>query len=265
MKKRKLRWQIKLILFLILLVVYSFTLGTKGIFVKEYKLETNKINSKLDGIKIIQFSDLLYGSSTKKKTVSSLIKKINITKPDIVIFTGGLIKNRYNLTDKEEDFLIKELSNINSELGKYYVLDKNIDTTYEDILIKSGFISLHNEEQIFYKSINNPIAIISNTNCKKFFSNNKDFNGFKILAINNPNKYDNYKKYNFDAVFSGHTLNGQIYIPKLNNYIINSKYYKPYQKINNTKLFINNGIGTKYLPARLFNHPTINLYRLYKK
>jgi len=265
MKKRKLKWQVKFVLFIIALIVYSFTLGTKGIFIKEYKIETNNINKKLDGIKILQFSDLLFGSSTKRNTVKELIKKINLAKPDIIIFSGGILNNNYDIMGNDENFLINELSKTKAEVGKYYITGNKNDKKYEDILIKSGFISLDNNYEQLYQSISNPIVILSKKNTNNYLSNNADFNGFKILVLNNPKDFDDYKNNNFDMVISGYTLNGQIYIPKLNKYIINSKYYKSYQKINNTKLYINNGIGTKHLPARLFNHPTINLYRIYKK
>lgn len=265
MKKRKLKWQVKFILFIILLIIYSFTLGTKGVFIKEYKIETNSVNKKLDGIKIIQFSDLLFGSSTKRSNVKELVKKINLTKPDLIIFSGNIIKNNYDLTSNDENFLINELSKTNAEIGKYYITANKNDKVYEHILIKSGFISLDKSYEQIYQSINNPIVILSKKNTDDFFSNNGDFKGFKILVLNNPKDFDNYKSNNFNMVIAGHTLNGQIYIPELNKYIINSKYYKPYQKINSTKLFINNGIGTRLLPVRLFNHPTINLYRIYKK
>ena len=35
--------------------------------------------------------------------------------------------------------------------------------------------------------------------------------------------------------------------------------------IDNTKIFVNSGIGTKIIKARLFNKPTINIYRIYTK
>ena len=70
---------------------------------------------------------------------------------------------------------------------------------------------------------------------------------------------------NFDVVLSGHTLLGQVNIPKLNEYLIKGKYKKNYQTVNKTKVFVNPGIGTKNINIRLFNHPTIYLYRLQNK
>ena len=38
-----------------------------------------------------------------------------------------------------------------------------------------------------------------------------------------------------------------------------------YYKINNTELYISNGLGTTLIPIRLFNNPSFSLYRLTKK
>ena len=43
-----------------------------------------------------------------------------------------------------------------------------------------------------------------------------------------------------------------------------SKYKKNYQKVNDIDLYINPGIGERKIKARLFNHPTLYLYRLNK-
>ena len=40
------------------------------------------------------------------------------------------------------------------------------------------------------------------------------------------------------------------------------KYYRPYYKVNNTDIYISNGIGLNNLNFRLFNHPSINFYRI---
>ena len=85
-----------------------------------------------------------------------------------------------------------------------------------------------------------------------------------MLVLHDPNDIDSFLKYNFEMAMAGHTHNGQINIPKLNELFIKGKYKNDYQKVNNTKLFINPGIGNKVIKARLFNHPTIFLYRLEK-
>lgn len=264
-KKRKLKWQIKLFLYLVLFILYCFFIGTKGIFIKEFKIETDKISEETSGLKILQLSDIHYGSSVNKKDLKKIVDKINLTKPDIVIFTGDLIDEDKKLEKSEKDYIIKYLSKIDATLGKYYVTGEEDKKEDEEILNTSTFVSINENAQIIYLSDNTPILLIGKDNSKDYLENTQNIiPDFKILAIHNPNSLDKILDFNFDIAISGHTHNGQINIPRIKDLFIDSKYKKSYQKVNDTKLFINPGIGTSKINVRLFNHPTIYLYRINK-
>ena len=262
--KRKLKWQVKLFLFFLIIILYIFFIGPKGIFIKEYKISSSKINASMDGLKILQISDLHFGSTVNGNDVIKIVKKVNETKPDIVIFTGDLINQRYNSSNDEKVLLKKELNKINAELGKYYVTGEEDFDEATSILDLSGFINLDNNPQNIYSSDNKPLLLISKDGAKEYFETNENTNQFKILALHNPDDFDNVKDYNFDMAVAGHTHNGQINLPKIKELFIRKKNKKSYQKIGNTKLYVNPGIGTSNINIRLFNHPTIFLYRLNK-
>lgn len=260
-KKKHLRWQIKLILIIIFSFIFLYFVGTKGIFIKEYKLETNKIEKSMHGLKIVQFSDIHFNSNTNLKKVKNLVNKINKVNPDIVIFTGDLIDKNYELTEKEKENLKKELKKINAELGKYYIIG---DEDFEDanlILNSSSFININENKELIYKDSKTPIILAGKDTLNSDIENE---NVFKILLLHNPNDIESFKNSNIDLVLAGHTLNGSINIPKIKELFIDGNYYEKYQKVNNIKLFINPGIGTKKINMRIFNHPTIYLFRLNK-
>lgn len=261
-KKLKLKLQFKLILIIMFTILYAFFIATKGIKINEYKIETNKIDKNTDGIKIIQFSDLHYGSSVNINDIKKIANKINEIKPDVIIFTGDLIDERYEISEEEKKKITKQFLNINAELGKYYITGEE---DYEDslsILNLSNFINIDNNIQTIYKSSLNPIIIGGKDAMINHYKKNENDNFFKILALHNPNDLDDLTKYNIDVAVAGHTHNGQINIPKIKELFINGKYINNYEKINNTKLFINPGIGTSKINVRLFNKPTIYLYRI---
>lgn len=261
-KKKKLKWYIKLLIYIVIIIIYAFTIGTKGIFIKDHIITSNKISNEFHGFKILQFSDIHLGSSFKIKDIKNLKKKINDSKPDIVIFTGDFIDKNSELTNNDKKEIIKELKEINSKYGKYYILSSEDKESSTEILEESEFINLDDEVQYIYINNSNPIVLLSKNNITNYEYNE---NIFSILSIHNPNEIDDFLEYNIDVALAGHTHNGQINIPKLKELYINSNYYKEYQKVNNTKLYINSGLGTKGINARLFNHPCINLYRLNKK
>ena len=262
-KKIKLKWQVKLILYVIIIVLYSFFIGTKGMFVKDYVIKSKKINDAMHGIKIAHFSDLHYGSSVKYATVKSLVKKINDTNADIIVFTGDLINKDYNLSKKEKEKLIKELSKIRATYNIFYINGEEDNELSEEILNSANFININKTEKVINLKNSSKILIsgIDSENLCKYDDINPDF---KIIAIHNPDDIDDIDDCTFDVALAGHTHNGQINIYKVKDFIISSRYKKTYQKINGTRLFINPGIGTSKINVRLFNHPTINLYRLNK-
>lgn len=260
-KKRHLKWQIKMIIIIIVSALLIYFIGTKGIFVKEYKLETPKIDTNMHGLKIVQFSDVHFNSNTYKDKIKLLINKINDTKSDIVIFTGDLIDESYEISDEDASFLKKELSKINAELGKYYVTGEEDNASSNQILNISSFINLDGTYEMVYKDSKKPIILIGKNGLKEEL---KAEDKFKLLLLHDPNDIKKSKGYTVDAALAGHTHNGQINIPKLKELFIKGNYYKNYQIAYETKLFINPGIGTSKVNVRMFNHPTIYLYRLYK-
>ena len=71
----------------------------------------------------------------------------------------------------------------------------------------------------------------------------------------------------YDLILAGHSLNGQINIPLIKQLLLqkgSKKYYKNHYLINNTDMYISSGIGTTKFKYRLFNKPSVNLYRLTK-
>lgn len=263
-KKRKLKWQVKLFIIILIIIIYAFLIGPKGIYIKEYKVSSDKITSEKDGLKILQISDIHYGSTVNENDIIKIRKKANEAKVDIVVFTGDLIDEGYKIEDNEKDLLKKELKKINAELGKYYVIGEEDFDEAKTILNYAEFIDLNNNPQSIYSEDNIPILLVDKSINKDYITSEENSTYFKILAIHNPDDFEKFKNYNFDIAIAGHTHNGQINIPKVKDLFISSIYKKDYQKINNTNLYINAGIGTSGIKIRLFNHPTMNLYRLNK-
>lgn len=263
-KKRHLKWQIKFSITIIFIIVFTYIIGTKGLFIKEYTIKTDKIEYSMNGLKIMQFSDIHFNSNTNKNKIKNLVKNINKTKPDIVIFSGDLIDKEYNISEDEKSFLKKELLKITAELGKYYVTGEDDTELNIQILNSASFINLDNSKELVYKNSKIPIMLIGKNICADEIKNENN-NILKILLLHNPNDFNKFKDSNIDITLCGHTHNGTINIPKIKELFIDGKYYKTYQKVNNTRLYINPGIGTGKINIRIFNHPTINLYRISSK
>ena len=105
-ENRELRKKIVLtslkIIFIVIIISISFFLYTtyissKLITVKEERIIDEKIPESFDGLKIIQLSDIHYGSTIFMDDIKELVKMINRRNPDLVVFTGDLINKNYKL------------------------------------------------------------------------------------------------------------------------------------------------------------------------
>ena len=262
-----------IILIIALSIVYGRYIGTKIIFTNEYEIKNNKIPMSFNGFEIGHFSDILYNGSEDKEKMKNTCKKLNDKKLDIVIFTGDLIKNSYNPTQKEVDYITKELSSINTKYGKYYVTgdNDNKNKIYDSIMQNSGFISLNNSFDVIYSEKKESILLVGlPTNIDTSILNDiiKDNNtSYKILSFHESDSFDEIKNYGLDLVLAGNSLNGQINIPVIKTLFLDKdskKYYEPYYKKNKTDFYISNGIGNEKINFRLFNNPSINIYILKK-
>lgn len=290
-KEKKTFKHIKLIKFCLLFIVlisglllYSRYVSTIGIEINEHKIIYNNLSKDFYGFKIVHISDIHYGRTINKKELQNLVKKINLTKPDIVVLTGDLIDRDTDLTDNDIEIISKEFSKIKARIGKY-AIKGNHDYKFNkwDTLIEnSDFINLNDTYETIYGNDNDYIllsGVSTNVHGKlkitdklkgtdDFINNNETKPNYSILLLHEPDFIDDidYGKYNL--ILAGHSHNGQIRLPFIGaiykpNY--GKKYFDNYYKLKTTDLYISSGLGTSTINFRLFNRPSFNLYRLTNK
>ena len=288
MKKGKKIFLVLLTLFLIIFVVFLYALfiGSKGLKVKEYKIEISNLPKEYHGLKIAHISDIHYGETINKKELENLKNKVNSLKPDLIFFTGDISTN--GLNNKQIEEVSKIMSKMKASIGKY-AINGNHDYKFKkwDILIEnSGFTNLNDTFEIIYKNESDPIIISGiSTNLygtknikdkiepitdylNSFGENSSNEPIYSILLLHEPDFIDEIDYNKFDLVLSGHSHNGQVRVPfigALYTPIGAKKYYDEYYRIDNTDLYISSGVGTTLLGVRLFNRPSFNFYRITTK
>lgn len=273
--KKILKIFIIFITLIILLFLYSRFIGTIGLITKEYTIKDNNISDDFDGIKIVHFSDIHYKRIITKDRIDKIIDEINLINPDIVIFTGDLIDQDSDITENDISYLKEVLSKINAKYGKYSVIgnhDYSIDIeVLRSIYKESNFNLLENSYDIIYGKNNNKLYIggISTGAFSDTVLNKMNYNeeSYKIIILHEPDYTDEIISLNPNLILGGHSHNGQVNIPYLKKYFVptgSKKYYNEHYLVNNTNLYISSGIGVSRYNFRLFNHPSINFYRLNK-
>lgn len=266
---------IVIVLLFLLIMIDGFYFNPKGYKIKEERIKTNTIATSFDGFKIVQFSDLLLGSTKNTDDLEKIAKSINELNPDIVLFTGDLISANYSITENEIVKLKSILKSIECTLYKYAVIgdnDQNNLSLYKDIMQNSDFTILDDESTlIFYKDIT-PIKLSGLTdinNIDKAINTNEEVtSSYNIVITHYPDYFDAISTRDINLVLAGHSLNGQIRIPFYGPILKKTnanKYIDNYYNANGTTMFVSSGLGTEKINFRLFNKPEINLYRLEKE
>ncbi|GBU27446.1 metallophosphoesterase [Treponema sp. R8-4-B8] len=265
--------KINFILFLIVIIYLISSCTT--ISTKTYQVETTLLEEQ-NIIKIVLISDL--HSTIHGKNQSILINKVKDINPDLIVLSGDIFDDIVPMTGTK--LLLAGISSVAPIFyvtGNHEYMSRNIRKIRET-LASYGVIILSDEYAII--EINNTeivIAGIEDPYKKKYETpryNQKDsmesafreldnIQLYKILIAHRPEKIEDYKKYSFDLILSGHTHGGQIIIPNMINglYAPNQGFFPKYGggiythgKITH---IISRGLSITPLLPRIFNPPEL--------
>ena len=288
-ENRELRKKIVLtslkVIFIIIIIsmlfyLYTTYISSKIITVKEERIISEKLPSNFDGLKIIQISDIHYGSTIFIDDIKKLVSLVNRRNPDLVVFTGDLINKVYKINSKEQENLIKQLKKIKSTIGKYAIMGEEDTDQFTTIMNQSEFTILNNDYDLIYKDSNTPILLIGlsssisnniniNQGYEYFTQPTHNSNIYTITLLHEPDNVDEITaSYQTDLFLAGHSHNGQVYIPYIGGLFRKEgaeHYINGFYQLENSKLYISSGIGTTGNGFRLFCRPSINFFRLSSK
>lgn len=257
--------------------------------VKRIPLKFSKLPESLNGLKIVQISDIHVGSFFNNyKRVNKAIDKINSLNADYVVFTGDLVNNTVNEMHGWEP----HFQRIQAKIGKYSILGNHDYGDYvkwpEDAKKKKnlndliemhrtiGFTPLLNEH-IQISSEKDGAYIIGVENWgKPPFRQSGDLEratagipdeAFQLLLSHDPSHFDlQVVGTNIDLTLSGHTHGMQFGIERFGIKFspVQWRYKKwagLYQEGKNF-LYVNRGFGYLGYPGRAGIYPEITLLEL---
>ncbi len=224
----------------------------------EYLIKDTNIPDEFNGVKILHFTDMLYGSNINQNKLLRLTEEIKLINPDIVLFTGNIISKEYQISEDEIKKVSDFFNNIPYTIGKYTINGDKDNQNYNLIMENTDFTILNNELVNIYNGLNKINLIGINYNDTKEIKNNSD--DYTITLINS---YDEYIKFNLksDLILAGHNLGGEIRIFNIPLLGLD-KHLNTYYEDDYGIIYISNGLGSIH-NLRLMNKPSINVYRLY--
>ena len=246
----------------------------------------------LEGLKIVQISDIHSGSFTKKEPVRNAINLINNQNADLVFFTGDLV----NSIAAEMDNFIDVFDKIKSKYGTFSILGNHdygdyvrwenafaknanfekLKNTHKllgwDLMMNENRLLEINGEQVAVIGVENYSA---NARFHKYGKLDKAYEGaaeakLKLLLSHDPTHWEDEVLENFkdiDITFSGHTHGAQfgLEIPGWIKWSPIKYVYRQwaglYQK-ESQFLYVNRGLGFLGYPGRVGILPEITVIEL---
>ena len=270
-----------------------------GLFRNPYRYKLYKsevpikgLNSSLDGLRIVQISDIHAGSFTFKEPIKNAIEMINQQHADLVFFTGDLVNSLATEMEPYVDVFDKITSKYgtfsilgNHDYGDYFqwktLQDKMANMELlKDIHKRLGWQLLLNEHRsVDINGASVGIIGVENISAKLHFSVYGDLRkaaegcpncDVKILLSHDPSHWDKEVVKDFrdiDLTLSGHTHGMQfgIEIPGFIKFSPIQFVYKKWAglyKEGNQYLYVNRGLGFLGYPGRVGILPEITLLEL---
>jgi len=271
--------------YIILLIVCVLLASAfyNGLLTRKYTIKTDKADEGAQA-SIVVLTDLhntFYGDNQEK-----LIAKIKKQKPDLILLIGDMIDNALATIGTE-----KLLEGIKGIAPIYYVTGNHefwtgksdevisliescgvnvLRNETRDVVINGIPITLcgtddpdviHYSTEDKYKNMQD-----SNELLKVFDEINED--SFNILMAHRPERIEEYKKYDFDLVLSGHAHGGQVRIPLLLNGLFAPdqgwfpKYAGGRYKHDGLTHIVSRGLSISPRLPRIFNPPEVVVVKI---
>lgn len=267
--------------------------------VREVELELDGLPENLDGLRIVQISDIHLGSWMTTRPIEKAVEIIQGLKPDLVLFTGDMV----NFSSNETVGFGNTLSKVRAPYGVYAILGNHDygdyvpwpDSTAKENDLKQlenfykliGWRLLKNENTVIkVDTATILLAGVENWSATARFQRygdmqmtmmNAPHTDISILMSHDPTHWEAevVKRYpQFDLTLSGHTHGMQIgfegfgvkWSPSQYMYKYwGGLYSKQLQNNRSAKLYVNLGMGHIAYPGRVGILPEITLITLKRK
>jgi len=279
---------IGILLAIILFFVIIMIVDGNRFVIKEYTLESDKVETEQKIAVLADLHNKKYGSDNE-----TLIKAIRNVNPDIVLAAGDILTAK---PGKSYETAASFMEKIAAEYPVYYGLGnheyrmKIYPEDYGDMfdkyisrLKKAGIIVLDNEtaeikirkadtaksegeyfslritgvsiERLYYKRFR---KIKMEDSYLKGLLGNPKKDAFEILLVHNPEYFSEYASWGADLVLSGHVHGGIMKLPVFGGVIspklvLFPKYDGGMFKEKGSTMILSRGLGMHTIPIRIFN------------
>lgn len=252
----------------IILGGYSFW-EARHIEVTRIEIPLRHLPPDLDGLSIVQISDVHYGVLQENGRLSDIVARVNDLHPDLVVITGDLVDE--SVSHMEE--MAVPLANLKSRLGVIGIMGNHEffagADRVERIMRQAGIRVLRNEIKVLSGGLQ-VLGVDDPTFYRRRGLPLPDFDGLvKQLDSEKPSILLYHKPLHFEEVAAsgvGLQLSGHIHGPQFLPMVPFVRlFYSHLRGLYHTKdsyLYVSRGVGTGGPPMRLGSPPELAYIRL---
>jgi len=251
---------------------YGFFQARRKPDVIEVDVPIENLPDQLEGLRIVQISDIHVGPTIKRDFVRQITDQVNDLKPDLIALTGDLVDGSVSYLSND----VAPLADLQAPIGKFFITGNHEYYSGVEHWLQEteriGFTNLVNEHRLI--NINGAtltVAGVTDLEAGRMQPDHKTdpakalagapADSIKILLAHQPASIYNASKLGFDLQLSGHTHGGQF-----KPFHLAVKQAHPYiaglHNHDGTWIYVNVGTGYWGPPLRIGIPNEITVLRL---
>ncbi|HXZ54764.1 MAG TPA: metallophosphoesterase [Burkholderiales bacterium] len=242
----------------------------RGPKVRHVDIRVDGLDDKLDGLRIVQITDLHVGSTIRGGYVRRVVRMANDLAPDLVALTGDMVDGSVARLASH----VAPLAEL-APAGRVFFVPGNHEyysgaDPWLAHFRSMGFRVLLNEyavtsirgARIVVGGVTDPAAGRENGPRPDLAAGGDEGRAFRLLLAHNPKLAPRAEAAGFDLQLSGHTHAGQFFPWTLAVRLVHAPFVAGLSRIGRTWVYVSAGTGTWGPPVRFGSEPELTLVRL---
>ena len=244
--------------------------------VREIDLPTPGLPAALDGLRLLQISDIHLSPFLSEKELAHVIDATLGLHPHLAFITGDLISSARDPLEA----CIRQLARIKADAGVFGCMGNHerfagAENTTSRMGARLGMRFLRSQAAAL--RFGDSVLNVAGVDYESFSHRNHYLRGaerlvapgaFNLLLSHNPDVFPFAARQGYDLVLAGHTHGGQVNIEILEQSINPARFHTPYvyglYRQGRSVEYVTRGVGTIGVPVRLGAPPEVALLRLRK-
>jgi len=251
---------------------FGIVLAKYGLSVVEAEIAIPGLPRDLDGLRIVQLSDIHYGPFFGRAELERAIDMANETRAHIAVVTGDLITR----AGDDLEGCIGLLRRLRAEAGVYgchgnHEKYASAVEAADRLGARAGITFLRRQAALLrFGAARLNLAGVdyygNGTRMAPFLRGLASPDAVNLLLQHNPAHFPAAAAAGFDLMLAGHTHGGQVNLPVLSENINVARAFTEYVRgryeLGRSRLYVSCGLGTVAIPVRLGAPPEVTLVRL---